>query len=127
MPCIKMFQIVFPFFSQTKCFIRGKRYTIFLVLSNPSNPQLMLFHFSQLQVEVDADTHVGRRDALVRWFGVNRIPVTKTGSSISLANDVLTIEPPYLPENCFSSNEIILARVRTLIESMPNTTPHLDS
>lgn len=87
----------------------------------------MLFHLSQLQVEVDADTLVGRRDALVRWFGVNRIPVTKTGSSISLANDVLTIEPPYLPENCFSSNEIILARVRTLIESMPNTAPHLDS
>lgn len=59
---------------------------------------------------------------MCRWFNMNRIPVVKNGETISVANGALTIDPPYDEENCYSSNEIILARIRTLLGSLPATT-----
>ncbi|XP_069463899.1 gem-associated protein 6 isoform X2 [Ambystoma mexicanum] len=60
-----------------------------------------------------------RKDSLKTWLEENHIPVTEkgeTGRTLCVAG-VLTIEPPYGPENCNSSNEIILSRLQGLIQS----------
>lgn len=73
-----------------------------------------------LQVGMNAAELSRRRDVVCRWFGLNRIPVARSADdTISVANGVLTINAPYNVEDCYSSNEIILARVRTLLTSLP--------
>ncbi|NXT04996.1 GEMI6 protein, partial [Prunella fulvescens] len=56
-----------------------------------------------------------RRSALKTWLETNHIPVGEQGRTLSVAG-VLTIEPPYGPEQCSSANEIILARVQGLLQ-----------
>ncbi|NWH85367.1 GEMI6 protein, partial [Aegithalos caudatus] len=59
-----------------------------------------------------------RRDALKAWLEANHIPVGEQGElgrTLSVAG-VLSIEPPYGPEQCSSANEIILARVQGLLQ-----------
>ncbi|NXE28076.1 GEMI6 protein, partial [Ardeotis kori] len=59
-----------------------------------------------------------RKNNLKTWLETNHIPVTEQGQSgrtLCVAG-VLTIDPPYGPEECSSSNEIILSRVQGLIQ-----------
>ncbi|NWT61027.1 GEMI6 protein, partial [Erythrocercus mccallii] len=59
-----------------------------------------------------------RKNALKAWLETNHIPVCEQGElgrTLSVAG-VLTIEPPYGPEQCSSTNEIILARVQALLQ-----------
>ncbi|KAM6180343.1 gem-associated protein 6 [Erethizon dorsatum] len=59
-----------------------------------------------------------RKNSLKKWLEKNHIPITEQGESqrtLCVAG-VLTIDPPYCPENCSSSNEIILSRVQDLIQ-----------
>ncbi|KAJ8798457.1 hypothetical protein J1605_016736 [Eschrichtius robustus] len=59
-----------------------------------------------------------RKNSLKKWLEKNHIPITEEGDSrrtLCVAG-VLTIDPPYGPENCNSSNEIILSRVQDLIQ-----------
>ncbi|NWQ99813.1 GEMI6 protein, partial [Paradoxornis webbianus] len=59
-----------------------------------------------------------RKSALKSWLETNHIPVGEQGElgrTLSVAG-VLTIEPPYGPEQCSSANEIILARVQSLLQ-----------
>ncbi|XP_054977751.1 gem-associated protein 6 [Sorex araneus] len=58
-----------------------------------------------------------RKDSLKTWLEKNHVPITELGDAphaLCVAG-VLTIEPPYGPDNCSSSNEIILSRVQDLI------------
>ncbi|KAJ1154418.1 hypothetical protein NDU88_007170 [Pleurodeles waltl] len=57
-----------------------------------------------------------RKDSLKTWLEENHIPVTESGRTLCVAG-VLTIDPPYGPENCNSSNEIILSRLQGLVQS----------
>ncbi|NWR73938.1 GEMI6 protein, partial [Centropus unirufus] len=59
-----------------------------------------------------------RKNDLKTWLETNHIPITEEGElgrTLCVAG-VLTIDPPYGPEQCRSSNEIILSRVQGLIE-----------
>lgn len=59
-----------------------------------------------------------RKNSLKKWLEKNHIPVTEQGDvprTLCVAG-VLTVDPPYAPENCCSSNEIILSRIRDLIQ-----------
>ncbi|XP_067943780.1 gem-associated protein 6-like [Watersipora subatra] len=88
--------------------------------NSPENVLLMFKNYEKpKKVEVGYDELVKRKDAVCRWFTINRIPVVKDEEIISVANGVVSIEPPYDEESCYSSNEIILARVRTLLTTMP--------
>ncbi|XP_053567903.1 gem-associated protein 6 [Bombina bombina] len=56
---------------------------------------------------------------LKTWLEKNNIPVTAKDESertLCVAG-VLTIEPPYGPDNCCSTNEIILSRIQGLLQS----------
>ncbi|KAK2869539.1 hypothetical protein Q7C36_001410 [Tachysurus vachellii] len=59
-----------------------------------------------------------RKKDLRAWLEKNLIPVTDEGDVLRVA-DVLTISAPYGPEQCSSINEIILARVQSLVENKP--------
>ncbi|XP_053490828.1 gem-associated protein 6 [Ictalurus furcatus] len=59
-----------------------------------------------------------RKEDLRAWLEKNLVPVTDEGDVLRVAN-VLTVSAPYGPEQCSSSNEIILARVQSLVESKP--------
>lgn len=63
-----------------------------------------------------------KKDKLKSWLLKNRIPIEVSetnGDNLSLAG-ALTIEPPYGPENCRSTNETILGRVQGMIKNMPD-------
>ncbi|NXC53477.1 GEMI6 protein, partial [Aleadryas rufinucha] len=63
-----------------------------------------------------------RKNALKTWLETNHIPVGEQGElgrTLSVAG-VLTIDPPYGPEQCSSSNEIILSRVQGLVQGYLN-------
>ncbi|KAL7987254.1 hypothetical protein Chor_006173 [Crotalus horridus] len=60
-----------------------------------------------------------KKNSLKNWLEKNHIPVIEQGESqptLCVAG-VLTIDPPYGPEDCNSSNEIILCRVQGLIQN----------
>lgn len=59
-----------------------------------------------------------KRLNLKSWLLQNSIPVTEQGESMRTlcVAGVLTIDPPYGPENCSSTNEIILSRIQGLIQ-----------
>jgi len=63
-----------------------------------------------------------RRDRIVSWLVKNRIPVQVCSDQPGLLSigDVLYIHPPYLPENCQSSNEIVLGKIQGLLKNMPD-------
>ncbi|XP_077139056.1 gem-associated protein 6 isoform X2 [Ranitomeya variabilis] len=52
------------------------------------------------------------------WLQQNNIPVTEQGQSTRTlcVAGVFTIDPPYGPENCSSTNEIILSRIQGLLQ-----------
>ncbi|KAE8601383.1 hypothetical protein XENTR_v10013654 [Xenopus tropicalis] len=56
--------------------------------------------------------------SLKNWLEQNNIPVAVQGEShtVLCVAGVLTIDPPYGPENCSSANEIILSRVQGLLQ-----------
>ncbi|KAF7252776.1 Gem-associated protein 6 [Varanus komodoensis] len=60
-----------------------------------------------------------KKNNLKNWLEKNHIPVIEEGDSqaVLCIAGVLTINPPYGPEDCSSSNEIILSRVQGLIQS----------
>jgi len=63
-----------------------------------------------------------RRERLCSWLLENRFPVEIKECQpdvVSVGGDILLIQPPYFPENCLSTNEIILSRVQSLIARMP--------
>lgn len=59
-----------------------------------------------------------RRQSLRQWIEKNHIPVKEEGEMLRVAN-VLTISSPYGVDDCSSSNEIILSRVQSLVQSNP--------
>ncbi|KAJ8264226.1 hypothetical protein GJAV_G00146700 [Gymnothorax javanicus] len=59
-----------------------------------------------------------KKESLRAWLEKNLIPVTEEGETLRVAG-VLSVNPPYRSQDCSSSNEIILARVQSLVESNP--------
>ncbi|KAJ8377610.1 hypothetical protein AAFF_G00255680 [Aldrovandia affinis] len=59
-----------------------------------------------------------RKRCLRAWLEKNLIPVSEEGESLRVAG-VLTVNPPYGPQDCSSANEIILSRIQGLVESNP--------
>lgn len=77
-----------------------------------------------------------RKEKVKNWLIKNRIPISEnggnssagnsetggnssTGNSIIFVLNALEIRPPYSIDDCFSANDIVLARVRKLLEAMP--------
>ncbi|XP_040892260.1 gem-associated protein 6 [Toxotes jaculatrix] len=63
-----------------------------------------------------------RRGGVQSWLQKNRVPVEEEGDELRVAG-VLTISAPYGPEDCCSSNQIILDRIQKLIQNMIQLQP----
>ncbi|KAM9857122.1 gem-associated protein 6 [Aulostomus maculatus] len=57
-----------------------------------------------------------RREEVRLWLEKNRIPVEEEGEELKVAG-ALTVVAPYGPEDCSSSNQIILDRIRRLLQT----------
>nr|XP_020475872.1 gem-associated protein 6 [Monopterus albus] len=58
-----------------------------------------------------------RRGVIQSWLEKNRVPVEEEDDKLRVAG-VLTIRAPYGPEDCSSSNQIILDRIQRLIQNL---------
>ncbi|XP_038660344.1 gem-associated protein 6 isoform X2 [Scyliorhinus canicula] len=79
--------------------------------------------FMPVAAKVYSNEELGqRKSSLKSWLEKNRIPVTEQGDqhTVLCVAGVLTVSPPYNPEDCNSSNEIILSRVQSLINCNPD-------
>lgn len=74
-----------------------------------------------LTENVSPEEMLQRMQTLKSWLLKNRLPVTvsKDNADVLDVADVLTIHSPYGPDNCVSTNEIILGRIQGLIKNMP--------
>lgn len=69
-----------------------------------------------------SEDDIKKRQSVVKaWLLKNRLPVDVGGVHGELLSvaDALVIQPPYGPENCVSTNEIILGKIQGLIKNMP--------
>ncbi|XP_047433712.1 gem-associated protein 6 [Mugil cephalus] len=67
---------------------------------------------------LDPDEVRTKRGTVLRWLQQNRVPVEEDGDELRVAG-VLTITAPFRPEDCCSSNQIILDRIQKLIQIQP--------
>nr|XP_046234150.1 gem-associated protein 6 [Scatophagus argus] len=81
--------------------------------------RLQTVFFPQRMHGLDPEELRRRRGSIQRWLEKNRVPVKEDGEMLRVAG-VLTITAPYGPEDCCSSNEIILGRIQKLIQSSHN-------
>ncbi|CAN9510037.1 unnamed protein product [Ophioblennius macclurei] len=66
--------------------------------------------------KLDPEDLKRRRGCVRSWLEKNRFPVEEDGNELRVAG-VLTITAPYGPEDCSSSNQIILDRIQKLIRT----------
>lgn len=87
--------------------------------SEGPRPQMADFLGAEKTREFSQDELLKRKGELVEWLTKNRIPVTENleDSSILSVMGVLFVEPPYDPDCCRCSNEIILDRIQKLIRA----------
>jgi gem associated protein 6 len=57
------------------------------------------------------------KDALKKWFHESRIPVNENSYGCLLVLNEIVVGPPYRPENCSGTNEVMLWRVQKLLEN----------
>ncbi|XP_055370599.1 gem-associated protein 6 [Betta splendens] len=60
-----------------------------------------------------------KKRSIQNWLEKNQIPVVAEGAELRVAG-VLTIRAPYRPEDCCSSNQIILDRIQRLMQNQPD-------
>ncbi|KAM5165630.1 gem-associated protein 6 isoform 1-T4 [Mantella aurantiaca] len=77
-----------------------------------------IFNLYETSLHTSEDLET-RKQSLKSWLEQNSIPVTVQGESLRTlcVAGVLTIDPPYGPDNCTSTNEIILSRIQGLLQS----------
>lgn len=73
------------------------------------------------EAALSAEALLARKKVLKLWLGRNRLPVVELPSTDGhlVVAGVLTILPPYTPNDCQSNNPIILGRIQGLLKSMP--------
>lgn len=57
------------------------------------------------------------KEPLKQWFQESRIPVSENNYGCLLVLNEIVIEPPYRPENCSGTNQVMLWRVQKLLEN----------
>lgn len=81
-----------------------------------------LFRNSEVSTNILEDDLHKKLLKIKSWLIKNRIPValSEFDSRILTISEALYIEPPYGLENCISTNEVVLARIQSLLKNMPN-------
>lgn len=57
------------------------------------------------------------RARLLDWIRLNHVPVETQGAGLAVAGGVVTVKPPFRPEDCVGLNQVVLDRVQRLIRN----------
>lgn len=100
-------------------FVLGHAISRVVLEESEGRPRLTDFLEAEKAKKYSQDDLRKRKSELVEWLTKNRIPVTEglEDSSILSVMGVLFVEPPYDPDCCRCSNEIILDRIQKLIRA----------
>jgi hypothetical protein len=63
-----------------------------------------------------------RKSDVINWLKVNHIPVQEADNGSLLIAFALTLNKPYFKEQCICGNEIVLGKIQSLLDSMPQKT-----
>ncbi|XP_032804342.1 gem-associated protein 6 isoform X2 [Petromyzon marinus] len=80
-------------------------------------PSMLFRPAARHRPSLGAEEVASRRQALLVWLRRNHVPVEERGDELLVAGGVLSVAPPYGPDDCSSANEIILERVRRLVQA----------
>lgn len=74
---------------------------------------------AEKRIDYSEDELAKRKGDLTEWLTRNRVPVSECSenSAVLSVMGVLLVEPPYDPECCKCSNEIVLDRIQKLIRA----------
>lgn len=61
-----------------------------------------------------------RKNRLMAWFTLNKIPVEELGEDCLLVAYNLKLKAPFDKHHCFCDNEIVLGKIQSLIEDLPD-------
>ena len=77
------------------------------------------FIAAEKTIDYSEDELAKRKGELIEWLTRNRVPVKECSENNAVLSvmGVLFVEPPYGPECCRCSNEIILDRIQKLIRT----------
>lgn len=92
-----------------------------LRLAGSNNRSLMSEENSGMQIDGASNQHPEDwkqlKEALKKWFHESRIPVSENNYGCLLVLNEIVVGPPYRPENCSGTNEVMLWRVQKLLEN----------
>lgn len=98
-----------------------------IVKTTKTQPEWFNDFASKKKYEYTREELEKRKACVVEWLNKNRVPIVKNspedGGESSRSIQViggLVIEPPYDADSCQGTNEIVLERIRKLINTMPN-------
>lgn len=74
--------------------------------------------YNKINIPVIEENLNEKKMAVKAWLIKNLVDVNEDGMSLKVGDD-LVIESPYDNEHCYSSNTIILQRIRTILKYMP--------
>lgn len=124
-PVSESFVLVNAINDQTKVeIVLGHAVTSVTVLSDATEvnkQQLDSMFRPESELKLSREELKRKQNLVKSWLLKNRLPVEVGGSEdevITVAG-ALIIQPPYEPENCISTNEIILGKIQGLIKNMP--------
>jgi len=60
-----------------------------------------------------------RKLEVIQWLKVNHIPVQEADDGSLIIAYALTLTVPYFKEHCICANEIVLGKIQSLLDSMP--------
>ena len=100
-------------------FVMGHAISRVVLEESEGHPRMTDFLEPEKAKKYSQDDLNERKTELVEWLTKNRIPVTESleDSAILSVMGVLFVEPPYDPDCCRCSNEIILDRIQKLIRA----------
>lgn len=75
------------------------------------------FDNSFLKSSISIVSTENQKNKVKNWLERNMVPVSENKNILVLDN--LEIHPPYGPEQCYSTNAIVMSRVQDLLRKMP--------
>ena len=100
---------------ETKAAIRSELKHLFL---NRESPNILHSHTSKQEATSNNFSLSERRNNLLAWLKANHLPVTVDANNVINILDSVYIQAPYDLDDCLSTNEIILDKVRELVKSL---------
>ena len=92
--------------------------SVTVIPNSEDKSELLNTLFSKENPQIPAVNPEEQKQRVLDHFKLNRVPVKELENGVLTVLDNVTIQPPYTVDCCFSSNELILSRIRNLLQNM---------